>query len=69
MVAEDVSLEVHHLLVSTLGVLRILADDRAPVTREMPQFDLRQHARILEIRACLDRRQSLEEVFRQEINI
>ena len=69
MVAEDVSLEVHHLLVSTPGVLRVPADDRAPVTREVPHLDLRENARIVEIRARLDRHQCLEEVVCQVIHI
>ena len=69
VVAEDVGLEVHHLLMSTLGVLRVLADDGAPVTREVPHLYLRENTRILELRARLDRHQSLEKVVRQVVNI
>lgn len=69
MVAEDVILEIHHHLVGTLGVLEVLADHRAPVTRQAPDLDLRENARVLELGARLDRHESLEEVICQVVDV
>ena len=69
MVSEDVGLEVECHLVGMLGVLAVLADDVPPVTRKVLDFELGEHAHILELRVRLDRRQHLDQVVGQVVHV